>query len=173
MDPLQTPRLTLVPAAPALVRAEMDDRDAFARLLGAEVPAAWPPPLNDRDSMAWVAGLLEAHPDSVGWAAWYFLRRLPDRSVAIGTGGFKGPPSADGTVEVGYSVLEAHQRLGFATEAVGALVEWAFSHAGVRRVVAHTLPDGFASQAVLRKCGFRFLGPGTEEGAVLFERARD
>ncbi len=170
---LTTARLVLVPATPALVRAEIAGRTAFARVLGADVPAAWPPPLNDHASMTWVRDLLESEPGAAGWVAWYFLRRgAGERHVAIGTGGFKGPPAPDGMVEIGYSVLEEHQRQGLAPEAVGALIAWAFSDARVRRIIAHTVPDGLASQRVLQKCGFRFVGDGLEEGTVLFEKLR-
>ena len=60
---------------------------------------------------------------------------------AIGNGGFKGRPDADGSVEVGYSVMENYQRNGFAPEAVEALVDWAFGYREVQRVIAQTLPE--------------------------------
>jgi len=171
--PLDTPRLRLVPATAALVRAELAGRDVFAARLGAAVPAAWPPPLNDEASMTWIAAMLEEDPDACGFVAWYFLLRDPGGGLtAIGTGGFKGRPDEDGTVEVGYSVLETHHRRGYAPEAVEALVAWAFAHPDVRRVIAHTLPDARPSRRVLEKCGFGFVGPGTEEGAVMFEKRR-
>jgi RimJ/RimL family protein N-acetyltransferase len=170
---LSTPRLTLVAATSDLARAELAGRAVFAARLGAAVPETWPPPLNDEASMTWIAEILEADPGAAGWVAWYFLLRGPaDARTAIGTGGFKGRPSSDGMVEVGYSVLEDHQRRGYAPEAVEALSAWAFAHEAVRRIVAHTLPDGVPSQRVLAKCGFRLVGPGLEEGTVLFERLR-
>lgn len=174
MPQLTTRRLVLVAATPDLIRAELHDRARLRELLGAEVPSAWPPPLNDEESMTWVARLLEADPGAVGWALWYFLRADPPGGArtAIGTGGFKGRPTADGTAEVGYSVVEAYQRQGYASEAVEALVGWAFAHPQVQRVVAHTLPELLPSIRLLEKCGFRFVGPGTEEGAILFERPR-
>ena len=54
----------------------------------------------------------------------------------VGNGGFKGPPSASGVVEIGYSILPAFQRRGFATEAARCLMAAAFAlppgHAGDR-----------------------------------------
>jgi mannose-6-phosphate isomerase-like protein (cupin superfamily) len=55
---------------------------------------------------------------------------------------------------------------------VEALVTWAFAHPDVRRVVAQTLPELRSSIRVLEKSGFTFIGPGFEEGALLFERLR-
>ena len=170
---LETPRLVLRAATVDLARAELAGADAFARALGGHVPPGWPPPLNDEASMRWILEMLEADPHCEGWTAWYFLLRNADGPpIAIGTGGFKGRPDADGTAEIGYSVMETHHRRGIAPEAVGALVTWAFSRDEVTRVIAHTLPDGRASMRVLEKNGFALVGPGLEEGCVLFERRR-
>jgi RimJ/RimL family protein N-acetyltransferase len=155
-------------------RAELEDRARFAELLDAEVPSGWPPPLNDKGSMTWFTEYLEANPDAVGWVAWYFLLNTPTRkSIAIGNGGFKGKPDATGTVEVGYSILEEYHRKGFASEAVGALIHWAFSHENVTRIIAHTFPDLQPSIRVLEKCGFACVGKGTEEGTVRFQLLRE
>ena len=170
---IETNRLDLIAATEGMVRAELEDRARLASLLGAEVPADWPPPLNDADSMRWVLNVMRATPAIEGWITWYFLlRRDGAAPLAIGNGGFKGVPAADGTVEIGYSVREENQRQGYASEAVDALVEWAFSHAFVTRVIAHTLPVLAPSIRVLEKNGFAFLGDGEEEGTIVFERRR-
>src|SRR5262245_21795727 len=170
---LTTQRLRLVAATPTIARAELHDRARFAELLEAQVASPWPPPLNDEESIAWTLQLLEEDPDAVGWGPWYFVACVDGAPpLVIGNGGFKGRATADGTVEVGYSVVEAHQRRGYAPEAVEALVSWAFSHSDVRRVVAQTFPELRASIRVLEKSGFTFIGPGFEDGALLFERLR-
>jgi len=117
---LVTPRLILVAVTLDLIEAEIADRSRLAHLLGAEVPADWPPPLNDENSMRWTRDHLAANPDNGGWGTWYFiLRRDGDAPLLIGNGGFKGKFVAPGTCEVGYSVMESHQRRGYATEVVG------------------------------------------------------
>jgi RimJ/RimL family protein N-acetyltransferase len=168
--------MVLVAATPTLARAELHDRAHFAELLGVELPPVWPPPLNDEESIQWTLDLLEADPGSVGWGPWYFLASPPGnaaKKIAMGNGGFKGRATPDGTVEVGYSIVETWQRQGYAPEATEALVGWAFSHPEVRRVVAQTFPELRASMRVLQKCDFRFIGPGFEDGALLFERLRE
>ena len=77
--------------------------------------------------------------------------------TSVGMGSFKGPP-VDGTVEIAYAIVPEHQGKGYATDAARALVDFAFGHAEIRRVLAHTLPDGVASQRVLLKSGFRHVG---------------
>jgi hypothetical protein len=62
------------------------------------------------------------------------------------------PPGAGGTVEIAYEVMEQFGGLGFGTEGVRVLTEWALSHTGVIRVIA----DAYStpSERVLEKCGF-------------------
>ena len=119
----------------------------------------------------------EAHPGEYGWGVWYFLLRddLSGSRVAIGNGGFKGPPTAEGAVEIGYSLLVEHHGKGYATEAIGALLAWAFGQPEVRLVIAETLPQLIPSIRLLEKCGFRFVGPGSdpEPGAIRYELPRE
>jgi RimJ/RimL family protein N-acetyltransferase len=87
---------------------------------------------------------------------------------AVGSCAFKGPPDADGVVEVAYGTDPAHRGRGFATEAAGALAEFAFASGRVRVVRAHTKPGNEASARVLAKCGFRPVGEvvDPEDGLV-------
>lgn len=166
-----SPRLVLLAVTAELARAERKDRQRLAALLGAKVPPEWPPPLNDEHSMSWTIEFLESNSDAVGWALWYFLRADEDEGlIAVGNGGFKGKPSSNGVVEVGYSILEKYQQKGYATEAVATLLDWAFSKPEVRRVIAHTLPELQPSIRVLEKCSFAFVGDGAEEGTIMYER---
>jgi RimJ/RimL family protein N-acetyltransferase len=151
----------------------LEDRVRFAAAIDANIPDDWPPPLNDEASMHWVLDHLRAHPHAIGWTKWYFmLARSGQGALLIGNGGFTGAPSDDGTVEVGYSIVETHQRNGYAPEAVHGLLAWAFSHANVTRVIAHTLPELQPSIRVLEKCGFAFVGDGAETGTIQFELIR-
>jgi [ribosomal protein S5]-alanine N-acetyltransferase len=82
----------------------------------------------------------------------------------------------DGLVEIGYSMLEMHQRQGYATEAVRGLLSWAFQNPEVQRVVADTLPGLTPSIRVMEKSGFAFVGDGPiEDGmpTIRYELTRD
>src|SRR5689334_7791374 len=59
------------------------------------------------------------------------------------------------TPEVGlyWAVLPQQRRRGYATEAARALVEYAFSALGLRRILATTTYDNAASVAVMRRLG--------------------
>ena len=167
-----TPRLELVPATAEVVRSELWSHSELALVLGARVPANWPPPLAERSGLHWTAQQLEADASRAGWLLWYWLRRVGPERVLIGVGGFKGKPTVEGAIETGYSVSPEFQRRGFATEAVAALVEWAFNHREVHRIVAETLPLLKSSIRVLEKNQFHFAGLGSEPGVIRFERPR-
>src|SRR6478672_1953830 len=91
------------------------------------------------------------------WALSFMMIERASGS-AVGSCAFKGPPDADGTVEVAYGTDEAHRGNGFATEAAAALTEFAFASGRVRLVRAHTKADNAASARVLAKCGFLRTG---------------
>ncbi len=61
------------------------------------------------------------------------------------------------TTEFGlfYAISPAHQRQGYATEAVQALVDYAFQHLSLKRIVATTDHDNAGSIGVIRKLGMR------------------
>lgn len=172
---IQTPRLELVPATTAMVRAEMRGPAEFEAVLGARVPADWPTEVYEPAVQEWTLARLEENPEHPGWWMHYFVLRGDGESAPelIGVGGYKGPPSADGTVELGYAVLTPHQRRGYAAEATRGMLAHAFAHAEVTRVIAHTLPELEPSLGVLRGTGFRPMAESLEEGAIGFEVPRE
>jgi len=170
-EPLNTARLELIPATAPLVRAELGQADLFSKLLRAEIPANWPPELLV-DALPFFLEQLEQHPDQTGWLSWYWVLRGGPEPILVGSGGFKGCPKPDGTIEVGYSVLPQYQGYGYATEAVSGLLSWAFAHAEVSQVIAETLPDNERSVRVLEKLGFLCTGQGSEPNLTRFELTR-
>lgn len=170
---LRTPRLRLQVATPELARADLAGREELARALGVEIPAHWPPELYDQPAIEYSLARLEQG-GSAEWTYYYMIREDLGAAgpIAAGIIGYKGPPSSDGSVEVGYSVLPSHRRIGLATEGVAALVDWAFGNPAVNRVLAETLPALLPSIGVLEKGGFRLIGPGSEPGVIRFELNR-
>ena len=106
MDPLviSTPRLDLRLKTPAEVLAWVE---------------SLPPEVRAEVSPAWVERARAATAGDV----WVLAFTVADRTTGAEVGGcaFKGPPDADGMVEVAYGIDEPHQRKGYATEMTGAL----------------------------------------------------
>ena len=169
---ISTPRLELVSATIACLEAELEGRASLARRLGVEVPDTWPPRLYDLDAITWCLRSLTDNPEFQTWGMRYFVLRDDARGVAIGAGGYKGPSSDSGVVEIGYSILSKYERRGFASEAVDGLVRRAFEATNVTRVIAETLPDLIPSIRVLERTGFDFAGPGGEPGVIRYKRDR-
>ena len=168
-----TPRLLILAASRALLTAELHKPQYFPTLLGAALPADWPPGDYDREAMEYFLEKLTAGGrDAAGWYNWYALRKAEGDvpRTLVGTGGFTGPPDAAGVAEIGYSIAADWRGQGLGTELVAGLVQQAAATGMVHRLVAHTPPENLVSQRVLLANGF--ASSGTDVGGRLrFERA--
>jgi ribosomal-protein-alanine N-acetyltransferase len=85
----------------------------------------------------------------------YWLIRIKTDNFGAGMVGFKGIPNSLGEVEIGYGLEHPFRGHGYMTEAVRALINWAFSHPGCRAVTATEVHlDNFPPQNVLTNAGF-------------------
>jgi len=168
-----TERLELIPGTPATVRAALAGDGALASALGAIVPATWPPEFLDPPALEWTLERLEEAPTADHWWLYFIvLRKTPEGRTVIGTAGYKGPPDDEGAVEVGYGIVRDQHRRGYGSEAARALVGNAFARPAVRRVIAETYPELIGSIGVLRRCGFRHIGEGSDPGVIRYELTR-
>lgn len=67
-------------------------------------------------------------------------------------------PYARSAVEFGYHVFGEHRRRGYATEAVGAVMDWAELAFGVVRFVVTVSPENKPSLALIGRFGFAMIG---------------
>lgn len=169
---LETPRLVLVSIDQPVIGAAAAGDAALAHHLAAALDPTWPPEFWT-DAVPWLAadpGRLAAAP---GWWAWIWLLVDPDgRRTLIGNGGFKGPPDERGSVEIGYSIVTARQRLGLATEACRALLDHAFADQRVTRVAARTLPGNEPSIGVAHRLGMTRQPREDSDGEIAFAIVR-
>lgn len=86
------------------------------------------------------------------WYRYWIIVNIVDNRI-IGGACFKGTPNDNSEVEIGYKIEKNYQNLGYATEAINKLVEWAFEQPGVKNVIAETDNKNYASQRVLQKIG--------------------
>jgi ribosomal-protein-alanine N-acetyltransferase len=79
-----------------------------------------------------------------------------DGPFGAGLLGFKGCPDRNGEVEIGYGIDPDYQNKGHTTEAVRAMIAWAFQEPRCMSVVApNTQRVNLASNRVLAKVGMR------------------
>jgi RimJ/RimL family protein N-acetyltransferase len=94
------------------------------------------------------------------WCARLIVR--DDDGDVIGHCGFHGPPEDIGRAEIGYSVLPAFRRQGYAVEAAQGLIDFARAK-GRTTVFACVAPSNEASLAVVGRLGFRQTGLQIDE----------
>ena len=82
----------------------------------------------------------------------YLVHRLEDDLVVGEIGG--AFVDEQGTIEIGYAIVDSQQNRGYATAAVEALVARLREATEVRRFVAHTPLDRPESARVVEKAGF-------------------
>ena len=130
---VHTERLDIAPLALDEIDALIDnDGGRLRELTGVLFPRPAAPPPYMADPLPEVREHLSARPDDAPWWNWLMFERETMR--AVGLVAFGGPPDEAGAVLIGYAVYEQYEGHGYATEAVKAMIAWAFQQAGVRQV---------------------------------------
>jgi RimJ/RimL family protein N-acetyltransferase len=128
--------------------------------------AGFPPEAQVELSPLWLAQVAAAT-EATPWVHGFSIEENA-AGESIGSVGFKGPPSAEGMVEIAYQISPKYQNQGYVTEAAAAATAYALKQEQVKLVRAHTAPEHNASAQVLTKCGFAHLGEviDPEDGLV-------
>jgi len=106
----------------------------------------------DSDGRIFLAGMAGRNPGEPGW----FQFALEEKSG----GGFAGDcglrimENDQRLAQIGYTVVRSWWNLGFASEAVAALTEYAFATFALHRITASVDPRNLASCRVLEKAGY-------------------
>lgn len=97
------------------------------------------------------AAALKDEENRLWFRQWDFVSLKENK--LIGGALFKGGPNKNGEVEIGYGIKDEFQCLGYATESIVAMIQWALGQQGVSTVIAETDKDNIASQKVLQHSG--------------------
>jgi RimJ/RimL family protein N-acetyltransferase len=121
----------------------------------AENTARIPHPYKKSDAESFIAGANKTDGEPV------FLITLRDDTV-IGACGLmrQDVKGQEQTPELGYWLGVAHWGQGYATEALHAVVDYAFTDLGHDALTAGARVTNPASRRVLEKCGFQWTGVG-------------
>ena len=144
---LETKRLAL--RAPRLEDAKTVAMLANDRRI-AENTARIPHPYKKADAESFIAGVNRADSEAV------FLITLRDKTVI----GACGVVLQDETPELGYWLGVPYWGKGYATEALHAVIDYAFTDLGHEALQAGARVTNPASRRVLEKCGFQWTGAG-------------
>lgn len=171
---LETTRLKLVPLDHDMLVLYKNNYAQLSKQLG-----ILPVPIEDDESVKseiaeaigfWIAGTRE-FPHLYKWYTnWMII--LKESNRAVGGVGFSGAPHHNhGNCMVGYGIDIHHYRQGIATEALSAVIRWAFSHKELISMIADTPADHIASQRVLIKNQFEQSGSEVN-GIIRWKRGR-
>ncbi len=147
-------------SSPHLIARRFEERDLEALMAmraDPEVAAlqSWGDftPAEGREFLAWVG---PRNPGDPGW--FQFALEHRDTGSFIGDCGLRVMEADNRLAQVGYTILRAHWNMGYATEALAALLSFAFSTFDLHRIAASVDPRNAASCRVLEKAGFRKEG---------------
>ena len=90
----------------------------------------------------------------------WLLRLAVDRTsgTIVGLVNFHDRPDAEGRLEIGYRVLPAYRRRGYAREMATTMWAYAATHPDVRTLVASVAPGNAPSRAIIEGAGFVHVG---------------
>ncbi|MFK4728437.1 GNAT family protein [Agromyces mediolanus] len=156
---LETDRLRLRPFA------EADGDELYALQSNAEVLRYWDsPPWTDRSSVArFLSGCRSMAEDGTG--ARVVIERA-DHPGFLGWCTFNSWNPEFRSASLGFCLAEAAWGRGYATEAAGAVLRWAFDALDLNRVQAEVDTRNPASARVLEKLGFLLEGTLREDCIV-------
>lgn len=161
---IETPRLKLIPCDKGIFENLFSGDKALGDYLNVKVPHKW----NQFGYMPFRFAFEKVlkNPDEKLW--WIYLAVQIDQNILLGSCGYRGKPDFTGSVEIGYQVSEKFRKQGYAYEMAKALINYAFAHNTVKKVIAHTSPDENPAVKILRRCGFEFAGEhlDPEDGKV-------
>ena len=171
---IESERLKLLPLThELLLLLYRSDRAEMEQVLGLapssmQIEPLYQEEITDALINFWLPKTLD-NPDRYEWYTnWEIV--LKDTNTSIGGIGFAGYPDENGETEVGYMLDQQYQGLGYAVEALEAIVNWAFTNKDVSVVNARTPVDNIPSRRLLEKAGFSELETG--EGLVKYQKQR-
>lgn len=117
--------------------------------------------VDDSGPLRWRVPQALADPSVNKW----FVRVIVVREtgVVVGSTSFHGAPDSRGMIEIGLGIDENHRRLGYATEALLGMWEWAVNDPSVRHLRYTVGIENAASIGVINKFGFTRVGQQMDE----------
>jgi RimJ/RimL family protein N-acetyltransferase len=110
--------------------------------------------IDDREIIEMLGALAGAVRLQIDPAAWLIVN---DKEV-VGLCSITKPFASPGMIEIGYGIAPTRRGRGFATRAVGKLLELARADTRIEFVAAETAVDNVPSQRTLEKNGFARVG---------------
>jgi RimJ/RimL family protein N-acetyltransferase len=166
---IKTTRLKLIPLSPDQLSLYIDKVEDFSTQIGPVSRRILTDDLRRAISMK----LERLASDSKGDTLWitYWLIQVPPDDFGAGMIGYKGAPDDKGQVEIGYGMDQNYQNMGYTTEALEGLIQWAFGDPRCKRIVAPDTPrTNIPSNRVLQKVGMQVYEEKADSFSWCLER---
>mgnify|MGYP005753542213 FL=1 len=148
---IETKQLKIISCDTEILSSAIEGNVMLAKKMNVTIPVDWTE--FGKDALLYSLQKLAESEEEKNW--WTYFPIFKEENKLIGSGGYKGKPSKDGTVEIGYEIAPAYRNRGLATEMTQGLVTNAFKNEKVRSIIAHTLGHENPSTKVLHKNGFK------------------
>ena len=153
---IKTDRLTIFPLSQDQLLEFVDAPEKLESFLGYRISRT----IVDENVRRAIAMKLkrfsELQQDEQVWRT-YWLIKINQISFGAGLIGFKGKPDQSGAVEIGYGIDPEVQNQGYTSEALLAMITWAFEQPDCKAVTADRVVNP-VSNHILAKSGFELLG---------------
>ncbi len=147
---IETKNLKIIACDDEILQAAIDGNDVLASKINAIVEDDW----TEFGELAFQYALnkLKVGEDEKYWWTYFPIHKQDNK--LIGSAGYKGKPTIEGVIELGYEIRSNYRNRGLATELVIGLIDNALKDTKVKSIIAHTLGHHNASTSVLKKCRF-------------------
>lgn len=161
---IETKNLKLISCNSEILRSAIHGNETLAKKLNVTIQDDWTE--FGIEALQYSLDRLLESEKEINW--WTYLPIHKQDNKLIGSGGYKGKPTSDGIVELGYEIAKTYRNRGLATEMTKGLIENAFNDKRVKSIIAHTLGHINPSTKVLTNCGFRKIEEinDPEEGII-------
>ena len=162
---IKSKRLRLIPLTHQLLQICVTSRSEMEEAMGLNKSAMqidlYQNEVDDAIENFWLPQTL-ANPGLYQWyTSWEIVRT--DTNTSIGGIGFIGYPNVNGETEIGYMLDKQEHGKGYASEALTAIIDWAFTHDDTKCIITRTYEDNMPSRRLLLKCGFNELEKNNED----------
>lgn len=165
LEKIDTKRLYLFPFTLNIAQEVLSGSNACLTDIGLKAGQYWP----DEDMLETLPRIiekLELVSAPTGFESWMIVEK--ESMSVIGDAGFKGRPDEQGAVDLGYGIIAAKRKRGYATEAAQGLISWAFTQPEVHIITARCLPENEGSINILTLSGFK--NDGLKDGLLHWHR---
>lgn len=148
---ITTERLYLLPFTMEIAKEVMEGEFTALSKLGLTPGEGWPDE-ELKEALPRIIANLELVGEPSGFESWMVIEKTS--KTLIGDVGFKGRPAPGGMIDLGYGIINAARRKGYANEAAESMIKWAFKQPEVKMITARCHDENDASTKTLESLGF-------------------